>query len=58
LETFQKKRDAEQIMREYDKNKWGVLLQRELDDVEHAKTVELTILPGRPDAIFVRWRDF
>ena len=46
-ETFQKKRDAEQIIREYNKNKWGVLLQRELYNVEHAKTVELEILAGQ-----------
>jgi hypothetical protein len=47
MENFRRKHDAEQIIQEYDKTKSGELLQRELDDIEHAKTVKLTILSGQ-----------
>lgn len=45
-EQFQMVRSAEKIEQEYQREKWGVLLSRELRDMEHAKAVEREILLG------------
>lgn len=47
METFQKYRDAEQINKEYQHNKWGALLKQDLNNPKHAKSVELEILAGK-----------